>query len=185
MLSQLRNVCFLISIGLISCHSSNDTDSKYPIDSFFLQEMKLIDSLPMAVFHIKTEKEISDTSIIDKKAFREMVGGLFLNEMSYFSQRKNFTESILEDTQLNETTITYTNTRQETGLLKIELHIRTGETGLRSVYMERNDLASGVSRFRKMLWITGKSLSVNTAVYANRTETESKTDRFVWEMLND
>ena len=61
-----------------------------------------------------------------------------------------FKESILEDTQLNEATITYSNEEDDHGILKIELHIRNGENRLRSVYMERNDEGNGISRIRKI-----------------------------------
>lgn len=170
---------------LYACQDTEDTDSPfYPIDGFFKREITLIDSLPLAIFHIHTEKKVSDTSIFSKEEFKKMTSAFFMTELDGVNKDNGFSEMVIHDEQLKETTLSYAKEMEGAGLFKIELHIKDGESNVGMVYLERHDLDKNIERSRKILWRTGKEMIVQTMAYTQGQEIENRTDRFKWSLEN-
>ncbi len=185
MIYAIRFSVISIVAVLFACNIKQDSDpSYYPVVNFFTQEIAAIDTLPLAIFHVKIEKDHSDTSIFPKEEFRKMTNSFFIHELKEMNAENGFKETVIHDEQLKETTLSYIKEDSNPGLFKIELHIRDGESIVHSVYMERIDKEKDLEISRKILWLAGKEMIVQSMAYSNGNAVENRSDRFRWSVEN-
>jgi hypothetical protein len=173
------------SIIIISCkNKEQDKKQYYPVYAFLEQELKLIDSMPLAVFKVHEENNKADTTLIEKKEFRKIVEGLMLNELSSASALNDYEEMVLEDASIGDITISYTTDVENKSIQKIDIHINPTSSKIKSLYAERIEEIDGTKIIRKILWMAEKSIMVASTYNIKGTKSKDVTDRFIWNETN-
>lgn len=178
---KLIPVFLLFSIFAFSC-KNNEQDKKqyYPVYAFVEQELYILDSMPLAIFKVHEEGNKTDTVIIEKKQFREIVSGLLLNDLKRADALNDYEEVVLEDVSIGDVTISYTTEKENKSIRKIDIHINPGSTKVKSLYAERTDMIDNTQIVRKIFWTAGKKLMVASTYRAMGDKSTDATDRFIW-----
>lgn len=176
-----------LCLAIVSCEGTkleNEKKQYYPIDAFLERELSIIDSMPIAILKYHQEDQKSDTSIVEKKEFREIVRGLLLNELTNSASLNDYEETVLEDIQLDDIIIGYSTEKKNKAIKKIELHVRPGSSKIKSLYAERYDEIGNTQIVRKLLWTSNKQLLVASTFYSKIGPQKNITDRFNWSSPN-
>jgi hypothetical protein len=185
MMLKTTIVFLFSSIIIISCkNKEQDKKQYYPVYAFIEQELKVLDSMPLAIFKVHEENNKIDTSIIEKKEFRKIVEGLMLNELSSAGALNDYEEMVLEDASIGDITISYTTDVENKSIPKIEIHINPATSKIKSLYAERIEKIDGTKITRKILWTAGKSMMVASTYNAEGTKSTDVTNRFIWNETN-
>jgi hypothetical protein len=178
---KLIPIFLFFSVVAVSC-KNNEQDKKqyYPVYAFIEQELKAIDSMPLVIFKVHEEDSKIDTSIIEKKQFREIVSGLLLNELKGVDALNEYEEMVLEDVSIGDVTISYTTDNDDKSIKKIDIHINPGTSRIKSLYAERNEKIDETQITRKIFWTAGKKLMVASTYRAKGVKSKDVTDRFIW-----
>lgn len=154
--------------------------SYFPLQSFLETELKIIDSLPVAIFKYHTANGKTDTTIIEKKEFGEIARGLLFIDLQNEKINTHYKELVLEDTDIKNISINYTTQNEALPIKNIQINTTTGTTQVRSIYVERTDAIDETIILRKMLWNTGKGMLINSSYYKNKQLLNNITEKFSW-----
>lgn len=173
---------FLLTLFFIA-HSScrqEEPKSYFPFKQYLENELKQIDSLPIAIFKFSSTKEKSDTTIIDKQAFRKIATGLLAIDLQNEETSKTYKELVLEDTDIDNIAISYTTEKKENPIKQLQLNIRPGTTTLKNFYVERLDKINDIAITRKILWSTNQSVTITSIYYKDNQILDQLTEKFSW-----
>jgi hypothetical protein len=186
-------LCFLLLFSghFLSCannaekkaSSTDENKDFYPVSAFIRQELKNIDSLPVAVF-LYTEKDgKTDTTIVDKAAFRVLAEGLTNPDISAAPLRDAFTESVFLDATLNLVTMSYRPRKDKaTAVQKIDVYIHPETEQVKSIYIEKLDVLGDSSVQEKTVWSAGKQAQITRIVSRAGQPDRMENRRFSWGM---
>ncbi len=178
-LYSILSLLILVSLQN-SCVNGGENKNNFPVNSFLLQELAAIDSLPVAIFRTKESNGSSDTSIVEKKAFRRLSMGLLDMDLQENTNKKKYKELVLEDLQLGNISITYTTEDADAALKKLELNTNVGSNKIKSIFAERHEKAGDTLLIRKILWTTATEMMVNTCYYKKGQLLNNITERYNW-----
>lgn len=169
----------LLFIAYSSCRQE-EPKSYFPFKEYLENELKEIDSLPIAIFKFSSTKENADTTIIDKQAFRKIVIGLLAIDLQNEEISKTYKELVLEDTDIDNIAISYTTEKKENPIKQLQLNIRPGTTTLKNFYVERLDKINDITITRKILWSTNQSVSITSIYYKKNQLQNQLTEKYSW-----
>ncbi len=173
------NLVFFAVYLLTSCNTEQPKEY-FPFKSFLTNELNELDSLPIAIFKYQTRNGKTDTSIIEKKQFREIAISLFELDLQEKKTIQAYKELVLEDTDIENITIHYTTENQSYPIKQLQLNIKTGTTIVKNFYAERLDISDDIKIVRKILWSTKKSVSITSIYYKNNRILDTLTDKYSW-----
>ena len=180
MTKNLLILLLLITIQF-SCKENTHTKKQYyPVYAFLQQELNTIDSLPVAVIRIQEEDNKIDTAIITKADFRKIADGLIGNDVKNAEAINEYTETVYEDLDLKDITITYTTDQKSVAISKIEIHVDPITALVKSFYAERTDQMNATQIVRKILWTRGKQLLISSTHYSKSEVPKNMVTRFNW-----
>lgn len=170
---------FLFFVLLISC---NDQEKKeyFPFKSYLENELNQIDSLPVAIFKYSNRNNQSDTSIIEKKQFRDLAVSLLSIDLLEEKTSNAYKELVLEDTDIDNIAINYTTDKNQFPIKQLQLNIKSGTSMVKNVYVERVDQLNEVTIIRKILWNSEKGVTITSIYYKDKIAREQITEKFSW-----
>jgi len=123
MMLMRRFVFPLFLLLFIACSHSTEDKNHFPITAFLEEELAQIDSLPIAIILTSETNGLSDTTVMDKKKFRDLAMQLIGIDFQEKKHKDNYQELVLEDAQLGNISIGYTTEDADLPVRKIELNI--------------------------------------------------------------
>lgn len=180
-MQPIKYLLFIFLITGISCNSENESKEYYPVDAWILAQLTEIDSLPVVITRYKTENSRTDTSLFAKDEFRKLALGLLNIRMNDSRVKKQYEEMVLDEGDNANISIIYNVTNEsDLPLRSIQINIKPGQTAPKSIYAERVDLLNDIRIIRKIIWISRKSLLVNSVHYQNNAVKRQITEKFEW-----
>ncbi len=173
------NLVFFVTYLLTSCNSEEPKDY-FPFNAFLTNELNEIDSLPIAIFKYHIQNGKTDTSIVEKKQFREIVTSLFELDLQDKKTIQAYKELVLEDTDIENITIQYTTENQAYPIKQLQLNIKTGTSMVKNFYAERLDHINDIRITRKILWSSKKTVSITSIYYKNNKIQNTVTEKYSW-----
>lgn len=179
-----------VSALVMSCGNNPDpakTSQKnkdfYPVRAFIQQELKSIDSLPVAIFLYTDQDGGTDTTIVDKSAFRVLAEAAAQPDISQPPLRDGYEETVFLDATLNLVTMSY-RPLKETGspIRKIDVYIHPGTEQVKSVYIEKQESAGDSTILEKTVWSAGKQVQMTRLISRNGQADRLENRRFSWGM---
>lgn len=173
------NLVFFSLYLLASCNTEQPKEY-FPFKPFLTNELNEIDSLPIAIFKYQLRDGKTDTSIIEKKQFREIATSLFELDLQDKKTIQAYKELVLEDTDLENITIHYTTENQNYPIKQLQLNIKTGTSIVKNFYAERLDIIDDIRIVRKILWSNKRGVSVTSIYYKNNKIQDTLTEKYSW-----
>lgn len=173
------NLVFFAVYLITSCNTEQPKEY-FPFKSFLTNELNELDSLPIAIFKYQTRNGRVDTSIIEKKQFREIATSLFELDLQEKKTIQAYKEIVLEDTDIENIAIHYTTENQSFPIKQLQLNIRTGTSMVKNFYAERLDISDDIKIVRKILWSTKKGVSITSIYYKNNKIQDTLTEKYSW-----
>ena len=173
------NLVFFAVYLITSCNTEQPKEY-FPFKSFLTNELNELDSLPIAIYKYQTRNGKVDTSIIEKKQFREIATSLFELDLQEKKTIQAYKELVLEDTDIENIAIHYTTENQSFPIKQLQLNIKTGTSMVKNFYAERLDISGDIKIIRKILWSTKKGVSITSVYYKNNKIQESLTEKYSW-----
>jgi hypothetical protein len=162
-----------------SCNNQEEKEF-FPIKSFLQNELNQIDSLPLAIFKYTNRNNQTDTSIIEKKEFREISMSLLNIDLLEEKTANDYKELVLEDTDIDNIAITYTTDKKQYPIKQIQINIKTGTNLVKNIYIERIDESNGITILRKILWNLKKGVTITSIYYKDKIAREQMTEKYSW-----
>lgn len=161
-------VLTLLFAGIFSCHSTADQTSAtqedrefYPLSAFIRQELAEIDSLPVAVFLYTEAGGITDTTLVEKQAFRTLAEAIALPDITRAPLKNAYRETVFHDATLNLVTMSYSPTDPSTvPVKKIDLYIHPETGKVKSAYIEKLEISGDSTLVEKTVWSAGKQAQI-------------------------
>ena len=171
----------LICIFLLysSCNQE-EPKSYFPFTQFLDNELKQIDSLPVAILKYSSTNDKEDTSIVDKKDFRKITTALLAIDLQNENISEAYKEQVLEDTDIKNISISYTTEKKQNPIKLLQLNIQSGTSSVKSFYVERTDNINDIIILRKILWSTEKSVTIASIYYKDKNIQEQLTEKYIW-----
>ncbi|MGN6435410.1 MAG: hypothetical protein ACTHMM_02715 [Agriterribacter sp.] len=193
-MSKFSFVTAFLLIALYGCNNSsesssdngedNSTKQYYPIASYIESQLKYLDSVPLAIMHYTTINNVTDTTIAEKKDFRNSVGAAFIqSDISGTEQKKKYDETSFIDATLGVITLTYTPRKNENDLpvSKIDVLLSQENSAVKTIYIEKVLRGGDSTVLKKMLWKANKSCQVTSIIEKNSQPARTIQERFVWD----
>lgn len=188
-MKSISRLLFMLPFGLFfACGEQETKESRqenkefYPVAAHIHAELAAIDSLPVAVFLYRTESGITDTTIVEKPAFRKMAERLTQPDITREPLKKDYTESVFMDATLNLVTMSYTPRNESAEIRKIDVYIHPETEQVKNVYVEKRIAGGDSTVLHKMVWTSGRQLQVTTLISKQGQEDRVIQETFNWGM---
>jgi hypothetical protein len=188
-MKSISRLLFIAPFGLLfSCgeqeakESGQENKEFYPVAAHIHAELATIDSLPVAVFLYRTEGGMTDTTIVDKPAFRKLAEQLAQPDITREPLKKDYTESVFMDATLNLVTMSYTPREESAEIRKIDVYIHPETEQVKNVYVEKRLVVGDSTVLHKMVWTSGRQLQVTTLISKKGQEDRVIQETFNWGM---
>ncbi len=184
---------FLIVLPCVLCNCRNnstassgtkeDTTAKafYPIGSFIRSQLIYIDSMPLAVLKYTTINHITDTSIIEKKAFKAIAAAFITPNIGSPELQPQYEETSFIDATLGTITLTYAPNNEKAVIRKTDILLKQENTGVKTIYIEKYFPGMDSTVTQKMLWTANRNCQVTTIVQKKDQPEAIILERYVWD----
>lgn len=186
---NLKSVLLLSGIILLAACSGNNENkfeqedkNFYPIASFIKSELKLVDSLPLAVFKYTVINQKTDTQIVGKPEFRKIAESFISPDITVEPLKKKYKETVFMDATINSVTISYTTVDPNAEIRKIDVFINPETDKVRNIYVEKMSNQGDSSVTRKMIWTSGKFFQVSTLYSFKNQPEQTLQEKYAWDM---
>lgn len=174
------HLLLLLLITLFTACQTEKEKEYFPFQSFLQQELKQIDSLPVAIFKYSKRNDQTDTSIVEKKQFREITNALLNIDLLNKDNLEAYTELVLEDTDIENVNISYTTDNKKLPIKQLQLNIKSGTAQVKNFYVERIDQINDLTILRKILWTSQKGIIITSLYYKDNKVKEQLTEKYSW-----
>jgi hypothetical protein len=171
---------FSFFLLISSCSLQEEEKTYFPFKSFLENELNQLDSLPIAIFKYSYRNKNIDTSIVEKKIFRELAISLLNVDLTEKKTATAYNEIVLEDTDIDNIAISYASENDQYPIKKLQLNIKPGTSLVKNIYVERLDQLEEVTILRKILWNTKKGVTITSIYYKNKIAREQLTEKYSW-----
>jgi hypothetical protein len=162
--------------------SQQENKDFYPVRAYIAQELKELDSLPVAVFRYGVSGQVKDTQLVDKAAFRAMAEKLASPDISLEPLKKSYQESVYMDNTLNLVTLSYRAKDPSLEIQKLDVYVTPEKDRVKNIYLEKRSEAGDSVVFSKIIWTTGKQLQVTRIVSRQGKEDQVIQEKYSWAM---
>ncbi len=188
----MKSISSVLAIFILFACSSKKNEksfvqkdtSFYPVSSFIQTELLNVDSMPVALFYIRTADGKSDTSIVDKKVLHQQAADIISPDISKEPLKEKYEETVFMDETINSVTLSYSTEDPDAEVRKIEVFVSPDTEKVKYVYVEKTFSRNDSSFTKKMIWTTGKYLQVNSSITPKTGSQISVQEKFTWDLMN-
>jgi hypothetical protein len=184
-------LCSITSLSILAACSSPSADPEeskqennefYPVQAYITQELKELDSLPVAVFRYGVSGKAMDTQLVDKKIFRAMAEKLASPDIALEPLKKSYQESVYMDNTLNLVTLSYRTKDPNLEIQKLDVYVTPETDKVKNIYLEKRVAAGDSTVLSKIIWTTGKQLQVTRMISRAGGEDQVIQEKYSWAM---
>ncbi|WP_336516059.1 hypothetical protein [Pollutibacter soli] len=181
----------LFSLLVFSC-SSKVKEQKftqkdaafYPIEAFIKDELRKVDSLPIAVFAVRSLNGKNDTSIVEKSVLHAKAVDLITPDISKEPLKEKYTESVFMDATINSVTMSYATEDENAEIKKIDVFVDPETEKVKYIYVEKLTSSGDTTALRKMIWTAGKYLQISTSLSIKNGGDSIVQEKYSWDFMN-
>jgi hypothetical protein len=151
----------------------------YPISSYFENEWRYLDSMPLAVILYSTLNGVKDSTILEKAAFNQEVVQRFReSDVSLSELKKHYEETVFLDESINRITMTYLLKGKDLPVKKVDIYVDPQSEVVKSIYIERVE-KDGTQK--KMIWNTRRSCQIISLTEKPGEQPQTSILQYVWD----
>ena len=165
--------------------SQQDTSASnkeyYPISGYIKNQLKWLDSVPLAIIKYTTRDHHTDTSIVEKTDFNTIAEDLSLPDISSSILKKQYDEVSFIDASIGTISLTYSATNDTALIRKADVLLDQNSTAVRTIYLEKISRISDSTCTRKILWTANKNCLVTTIIQKPGSPESILEEKYVWD----
>lgn len=162
----------------------NSVQAYYPIGNFIRSQLIYIDSMPLAVLKYTTVRQVTDTSIIEKKDFKDIAAAFMTPDIGSPELKQQYEETSFIDATLGTITLTYAAKNEKVIIRKADILVKQENTGVKTIYIEKIFPDTDSTVIQKMLWTTDRNCQITTLVQKKDQPETITVERYVWDDRN-
>lgn len=153
----------------------------YPIGNFIRNELISLDSMPLAVIKYSTQKQVTDTTIIDKEDFKKIAALFMTPDIGSSELKSQYEETSFIDATLGMMTLTYTAKNETMLIRRADVLLKQDNTGVNTIYIEKMLPNKDSAVVQKLLWTAGRNCQVTSIVQRKGQPEVILLERYVWD----
>ena len=169
-----RSLLLLVVLFAAGCHQAGqnkapdekqDTTPPFPVSSFLQGQIHMVDSFQLPTLKYKTANNKTDSSLISISEFNQLAQEFLHPDITDPVLRKLYKENSFADQSINGVTFTYSATKKDMELQRIDVLVSTNAVTndkVRSVYMEKQGTSGDTAVYKKLYWRTDKNFQIIT-----------------------
>jgi hypothetical protein len=182
-------LCFISLLTFVSCkdkeqETNTDAEPFFPIKSYIQSQVAHIDTSLYSIRLITTSNNQSDTTFINREAFREQAKDfLAIPDITLKKWKDDYVETKLFDEELQSAVITYTPKEEDAEIRRQEVIIKPNANEgdqVKTIFIERTFEKGSSTIQQKMLWEVNKWFRVVTITQTPNQPEQIKTQQVIW-----
>lgn len=165
---------FALLLFCFACNNSNQSKTEadkeapvsfFPTNSFFMGQLKMVDSLQLPVLKYNTVGSHKDTNLISTKEMADIAKDFTEIDLSKPETNKAYKEESFADQSISAVTLTYATTNKELPVQRMDVLINPDPVmndKVRSIYIEKLDHINDTTILKKMFWKTDRHFLIIT-----------------------
>lgn len=188
------SICCLFA-GIFSCSEntnettgsqppSNDSVFIYPVQQYFYNQVKSIDSnTTITLIQIDTAGNEKST-VINKKEFLELSKPFFENNIADSSVKKYYRESVFLDETTGSYTFNYTSVNNSLPLRTMNVLLDTTNQQVKRIFITQTKTVAGIFITEKIGWKTDQSFFINRMLQLPENKESIQQISVLWQHNN-
>ncbi len=189
---KVSGILFIIISGfVVSCKGpspekqqqaavKNDSTAYFPINDFFIQQKKDVDSTAYFLYKISLKDGKKDSSVIDKNTFDAFASQFLETDISDPALKNLYKENIFEDRTTNSYTFTYTAINPQLPVESIHILLNTENERVKRVFINKRIESKDSIVIEKLGWKTDRNLYINRMVQYRNGKEFIEENKIVW-----
>lgn len=163
---------------------SNDSSVFYPVQEFFLTQLKSIEDSAKTITLITENDGQKDSSIITKEQLIELAQPFLENNISDPSVKKYYRESVFQDETTGTYTFDYSTVNNSLLLQNMQVLLDKTSQEVKRVFISQVKTNGDTFNVQKLGWKTGTGFFVNSSQQLNANKETVKQITVVWKYNN-
>lgn len=180
----LFRLLFISSLpAALACNSSGSPEEDgafYPYMPLIRAEAEALDTMPLAVIRYRDDGKGTDTSIMDKEAFKRVAMKTFQPDITVPPLNRLYHEEVFMDQTLNRAVIRYGTEDPDAEIRLLEISLDPDKERVKSIYLEKRITSGDTVETAKTIWTLGRQLQVNMIRRVGDSPIAPLKERFVW-----
>jgi hypothetical protein len=169
--------------SLARADSGAGKNAFFPVIDYLEAEIRAVDSAPVAKKKFTIRNGRTDSVFLELPEFNRLALQFVPEELTDSGFEKNFSETSFEDKATRSVTFTYSPTRPNTEVQRVDVLTVPGLRSMevRSVYLEKVRRSGDSVILQKMYWRAQRNFSIATLVRVKGVQTSEDQIRVVWD----
>ena len=168
--------------SLLSKEDSLKNEPFYPIAQYIFDQVKYVDSTPLAIAKITfiNGKQV-DSVTIDRGEFKTLAKEFFEPDLNQKDLKPKYTESSFEDLTINSLTFSYTTLDKELELQQADVLLRPDNHQVKNVMFRKSRIVGDTSISINGLWKHNMNFQLNYSLQPPSGKSISKQIKVIWD----
>jgi len=154
-----------------------------PATTFVAHELTAIDSLPVVILRHRTVGLQSDTAIVPKPVFRELMESWFGKTFAEAPLQYTYKRKVFMDATLGRVTITCDTEDTTAAIQRLDMLMDPETEAIRSLYAEKVSVRATGKLIQKLYWSAGRQCRISKSLPHSTNPATSENITYSWGMV--
>ncbi len=186
-----RFVAVATLLTLFSCRSkntseegtktiNNDSTVFYPVQQFFINDKKDVDSTPYFLYRIVEKNNRRDSTPISRQIFDSLANMFTAIDISDISVKKYYEENVFNDLTTNSITLSYRSINKELPVQSVDVLLNNESQRVKRIFVSRVSNKGDTTVMDKMGWKANESFYINRIIQLPGGKEQSEKNTVIW-----
>ncbi len=160
--------------------NTKDTVKFFPIQEYYLQQLKYADSVGSRKYKITVEDGKTDSVIIDEKEFNQLVKQFSEPDITASANKKFYKQNIFFDESTHSYTFNYTSINKSLPVESTDILVDPETNQVKRIFINKAYTFGDSSIIEKLSWKNDSSFSINKIIQYNNQPDRIQQIKVVW-----
>ncbi len=180
----------LITIIIFSCKENSRSESNklpsadstvfYPVQDYFLSQIKKVDSAIPSIHMVTIIRERKDSVTINIEQFNKIAQTFLENNIADLSVKKFYRQSIFQDQTTGSYTFNYTSVNSSLPVQNLDVLLDTTTQTVKRVFISRINIKGDSTITEKLSWKNDNSFLINRIIQLPQKKETMQQISVVW-----
>ena len=151
-----------------------------PAITFVAAELDLIDSLPVGVLRYRTTRQGSDTGIVSKPVFRQLMQAWFGKDFAEAPLHTDYRRKVFHDATIGRVTITCDTEDPDANFRRLDILMDPETDAIRSLYVEKVSETPEGKLVQKLYWSAGRQCRISKTPDGGQAPAADEAITYAW-----
>lgn len=182
-------MAFTSTMILLSCNSnkteqnrfpSTDSTVFYPVQEYFIDQIKKIDSIAPTIQMLTIENGQKDSVTITSQQLHAIARSFLENNIADKAVKKYYKQSIFLDQTTRSITFNYTTVNTSLPVQSLDVLLDTTTQEVKRIFISKIKTTNDSTIIEKLSWRTNKSFSINQSIELPANQERTRQISVVW-----